>query len=41
MSEEIMAHTTVGVPYTRLLNPWNTSVTPIPKPVVLSVTIFL
>jgi hypothetical protein len=41
MSEEIMAHTTVGVPCRRLLNPWNTAVTLTPKPVVLFVTIFL
>jgi hypothetical protein len=40
MNEEIMVHTTVGVPCKLLLNPWNTSATLTPKPVVLSV-IFL
>jgi len=36
MNEEITAHTTAGVPCKLLLNPWNTSATLTPKPVILS-----
>jgi len=35
MNEEITAHTTAGVPCKLLLNPWNTSATLTPKPVIL------
>jgi hypothetical protein len=41
MNEEIMAHTTTGVACKILLNPWNTSATLTPNPVVLSLAILL